>query len=128
MLAFTESCSEIAGADKTAKYVESKNDITDQVETKITPVEGKPVTPEVIESPEAIVTNLQAKTQIERFNDGQAKIDEKAKDILDAETMDAQSRPEAIEAVKHYTEKGASVFAKFPNVQVVSNNRSDFLF
>lgn len=116
------------GADKTAKYVGSKNDITDQVETKITPVEGKPVTPEVIESPEAIVTNLQAKTQIERFNAGQAKIDEKAKAILDAETMDAQGRPEAIAAVKQYTEKGASIFAKFPNVQVVSNNRSDFLF
>lgn len=116
-------------ADKTAKYVESKKDITEQVETKITLADGETTaTPEVIESPEAIVTNLQAKTQIERFNDGQAKIDEKAKAILDAETMDAQSRPEAIEAVRQYTEKGASVFAKFPNVQVVSNNRSDFLF
>ncbi len=115
-------------ADKTAKYVESKKDITEQVETKITLADGETITPEVIESPEAIVTNLQAKTQIERFNAGQAKIDEKAKAILDAETMDAQGRPEAIAAVKQYTEKGASIFAKFPNVQVVSNNRSDFLF
>ena len=118
----------IEEANTTAAYVEGQKDVTDKVEVTVTPVEGEAATPEVIESPEAIVTNLQAKTQIERFNDGQAKIDEKAKDILDAETMDAQSRPEAIEAVRQYTEKGASVFAKFPNVQVVSNNRSDFLF
>lgn len=118
----------IEEANTTAAYVEGQKDVTDKVEVTVTPVEGEAATPEVIESPEAIVTNLQAKTQIERFNDGQAKIDEKAKHILDAETMDAQSRPEAIEAVKQYTEKGASVFAKFPNVQVVSNNRSDFLF
>ena len=118
----------IEEANTTAAYVEGQKDVTDKVEVTVTPVEGEAATPEVIESPEAIVTNLQAKTQIERFNDGQAKIDEKAKDILDAETMDAQSRPEAIAAVKQYTEKGASVFAKFPNVQVVSNNRSDFLF
>ena len=118
----------IEEANTTAAYVEGQKDVTDKVEVTVTPVEGEAATPEVIESPEAIVTNLQAKTQIERFNDGQAKIDEKAKDILDAETMDAQSRPEAIAAVKQYTEKGASIFAKFPNVQVVSNNRSDFLF
>ena len=118
----------IEEANTTAAYVEGQKDVTDKVEVTVTPVEGEAATPEVIESPEAIVTNLQAKTQIERFNDGQAKIDEKAKAILDAETMDAQSRPEAIAAVKQYTEKGASVFAKFPNVQVVSNNRSDFLF
>lgn len=116
-------------ADKTAKYVESKKDITEQVETKITLADGETTaTPDIIESPEAIITNLQAKTQIERFNDGQAKIDEKAKHILDAETMNAQGRPEAIAAVKNYTEKGNSVFAKFPDVQVVSNTRSDFLF
>lgn len=42
--------------------------------------------------------------------------------------MDAQGRPEAIEAVKKYTEKGKSVFAKFPEVTVVSNKRSDFVF
>lgn len=118
----------IEEANTTAAYVEGQKDVTDKVEVTVTPVEGEAATPEVIESPEAIVTNLQAKTQIERFNAGQAKIDEKAKAILDAETMDAQGRPEAIAAVKQYTEKGASIFAKFPNVQVVSNNRSDFLF
>lgn len=118
----------IEEANKTTAYVEGQKDVTDKVEVTVTPVEGEAVRVEVIESPEAIITNLQAKTQIERFNDGQAKIDEKAKHILDAETMNAQGRPEAIAAVKNYTEKGNSVFAKFPDVQVVSNTRSDFLF
>lgn len=118
----------IEEANKTTAYVAGQKDVTDKVEVTVTPVEGEAVRVEVIESPEAIITNLQAKTQIERFNDGQAKIDEKAKHILDAETMNAQGRPEAIAAVKNYTEKGNSVFAKFPDVQVVSNTRSDFLF
>ena len=115
-------------ANKTNSYVKGQKEITDNVDVVVTPAKGKAVTVPVIESPEAIVTNLQAKTPTERFEDGQAKIAEKAKHILDAETMDAQGRPEAIEAVKNYTEKGNSIFAKFPKVEVVSNKRSEFVF
>lgn len=117
-----------AEANKTNAYVDGQKDVTDNVDVVVTPAKGKGVTVPVIESPEAIITNLQAKTPTERFEDGQAKIAEKAKHILDAETMAAQGKPEAIEAVKNYTEKGNSVFAKFPEVAVVSNKRSDFVF
>lgn len=115
-------------ANKTNAYVDGQKEVANNVDVVVTPAKGKVVTAPVIESPEAIITNLQAKTPTKRFEDGQAKIAEKAKHILDAETMDAQGRPEAIEAVKKYTEKGNSVFAKFPEVAVVSNKRSDFVF
>lgn len=115
-------------ANKTNAYAEGQKEVANNVDVVVTPAKGKAVTAPVIESPEAIITNLQAKTPTKRFEDGQAKIAEKAKHILDAETMDAQGRPEAIEAVKNYTEKGNSVFAKFPEVAVVSNKRSDFVF
>lgn len=127
-LAAAKADAKVEEANKTNAYVDGQKDVTDNVDVVVTPAKGKAVTVPVIESPEAIITNLQAKTPTERFEDGQAKIAEKAKHILDAETMDAQGRPEAIEAVKNYTEKGNSVFAKFPEVAVVSNKRSDFVF
>ena len=36
--------------------------------------------------------------------------------------------PNYMYRVKNYTEKGNSIFAKFPEVEVVSNKRSDFVF